>query len=415
MKLVEILTNNESVFLETEGKNKKLSALVAETNALLANLYSTCNDMVEYTNSQLSGEKHNLIVAAKSLENYYQGNKVLKVETLVAGLKKEESDKLAQLAGLKNKVLANLNLLAKTTKTEAVTSNYDIFDGDLTRCQEGHEVIILGEHGQGVIESLIEQVTEGFVVEGNFDNVGATEYQFSMDTVESNVSTCESRANELFPTKPDKVNKYMALAEKMVAAAKEVVAFYTAKDTLVKLGCNPKALKTYEAALQKAYIPYKKSLEKDLKCELLDICAVEVNEDAFPTSEEMPVDPMTTFTETASTELSSENTVSDEEYSAVTEAFTTAAETVGEEANVVEETPAEDSNPFAAFTETNNEEEPTTEEPTPSITAMMDETTTEETTESTDEEDGDLAIKSMSSKLSALKSSLQKMTDNKDE
>ncbi len=371
MNIVEILSNNDALFLETTSKNKKVDSLVAETNSLLANLYSLSLETQEFLESQMAGERNNLIVAAKSLQNYYEGNKLLKVETLVANLQREEQVKLAQFDVLKAKVLANLSLLQKLTKTDAVTSNYDLFDNDLTKCPEGHEVIILGEHGQAILENIVEQVSGSFGFTGNFDAVSAGEFQYSMDVVNDNAAMCQAQANEVFAAKPDKANKYMAIVEKMVEAAKHVVAFYTAQETLVKLGCNPKALKAYEAALSKAYIPYKKQLEKDLKLDLADICVVEVNEDLFPASEEMAADPMDTLEEVAQTEIP------EEEMTEVTEEeFAAAATTVGEEVNTeVEET--EEAEEVAEETETPTEE--------------------------------DSALKDMGSKLSSLTSNLKKM------
>lgn len=331
MNIVEILANGNTLFAEVPSKNKKVDSLVADTNALLANLYALEQETKEFLNSQVSGDRNTLIVAAKTLQNFYEGNKLLKVETLVANLQKEEQAKLAELANLKAKVLANLTLIQKDTKTDAVTSNYDLFDGDLAQCQEGHEVLILGEHGGAILENIIEQVTNEFVLESNFDSIPAGEFQYSMDTVQANVALCEEKANELFGAKPDKVAKQMAVVEKMVESAKAVVAFFSAKDMLTRLGCNPKALKAYEGALSKAYIPYKKTLEKTLKVELNDICAVEIDEEMFPASEDMTSDPMTALTEASQTELEEEMTeVSNEE-------FAEAANQVSEEAVATEE------------------------------------------------------------------------------
>ena len=376
MNIVEILSNNEALFLEIRSKNKKVDSLVAETNTLLANLYSLSLETQEFLESQMAGERNNLIVAAKSLQNYYEGNKLLKVETLVANLQKEEQVKLAQFDVLKAKVLANISLLQKVTKTDAITSNYDLFDNDLTRCQEGHEVIILGEHGQAILDNIADQISGSFGFSGNFEAVSAGEFQYSMEVVNSNAAMCQAQANEVFAAKPDKANKYMAIVDKMIEAAGHVVAFYTAKDILVKLGCNPKALKAYEAALSKAYIPYKKQLEKDLKLDLADICAVEVNEELFPAAEEMTAEPVDTLEEVSQTEIP------EEEMTEVTEEeFAAAASMVGEEVN----------------TEVEEVEEETVEE------------VVEETTEETEEPAEDSALKDMGSKLSSLTSNLKKM------
>lgn len=376
MNIVEILSNNEALFLEITSKNKKVDSLVAETNALLANLYSLSLETQEFLESQMAGERNNLIVAAKSLQNYYEGNKLLKVETLVANLQKEEQVKLAQFDVLKAKVLANISLLQKVTKTDAVTSNYDLFDNDLTRCQEGHEVIILGEHGQAILDNIADQISGSFGFSGNFEAVSAGEFQYSMEVVNSNAAMCQAQASEVFAAKPDKANKYIAIVDKMVEAAEHVVAFYTAKEILVKLGCNPKALKAYEAALSKAYIPYKKQLEKDLKLDLADICAVEVNEELFPAAEEMTADPIDEL------EVAEQTEIPEEEMTEVTEEeFAAAASTVGEEANTEVEEVAEE----------------TVEE------------VVEETTEETEEPAENSALKDMGSKLSSLTSNLKKM------
>lgn len=373
MNIVEILSNNESLFLEITSKNKKVDSLVAETNALLANLYSLAQETQEFLESQMAGERNNLIVAAKSLQNYYADNKLLKVETLVANLQKEEQVKIAQFDVLKAKVLANISLLQKVTKTDAVTSNYDLFDNDLSRCAEGHEVIILGEHGQAILDNIADQISGTFGFSGNFEAVSAGEFQYSMEVVNSNAAMCQAQANEVFAAKPDKANKYMAIVDKMVEAAEHVVAFYTAKEILVKLGCNPKALKAYEAALSKAYIPYKKQLEKDLKLDLADICAVEVNEDLFPAVEEMTEEPVDTLEEVAQTEIP------EEEMTEVTEEeFAAAASMVGEEVNT-------------------------------EVAEEVTEEVVEETAEEAEAPAEDGALKDMGSKLSSLTSNLKKM------
>ncbi len=342
MDIIEILSNNQTVFAEVASKNKKVDNLVVETNASLANLYTTLLDTKAFLQSQLSGERNTLIFAGKTLEKFYEGNKLLKIETLVANLKKEEDATLATLASAKQKALTNLTALQKATKTDAVTSNFDLFDDNLDRCPEGHEVLILGEHGQPILESVIAQVTDGFVAESNFDAIEAGEFQYSMDTVRDNASLCEAHANEMFANKPDKVAKQMAVVEKMIESAKAVVAYYTAKDMLVRLGCNAKGMKAYEGALSKAYIPYKKTLEKTLKIELSDICAIEVDEENFPSSEEMlPADPMAELTATAQTEIEEEDTgiTSDE--------FSDFASQIGEEAN--EESEEDNENKLSAL------------------------------------------------------------------
>lgn len=316
MDILEILSTNQTVFAEVASKNKKVDSLVVETNTSLANLYTTLLETREFLQSQLSGERNTLIYAGKTLEKFYEGNKLLKVETLVANLRKEEELELNKLATAKEKALANLSSLQKSTKADAVTSNYDLFDGDLNRCQEGHEVLILGEHGQSILDSVIEQVTEGFMAESNFDTIEAGEFQYSMDTVSDNASLCEAHANEMFASKPDKVAKQMATVEKMIESARAVVAYYTAKDMLVRLGCNAKGMKAYENALSKAYIPYKKTLEKTLKIELSDICTTTIDEETFPTSEEMlPADPMAEFNTTAQTELEEDTSITPDEFS----------------------------------------------------------------------------------------------------
>lgn len=336
MNIIEILSSNQTVFAEVSSKNKKVDNLVAETNTSLANLYTTLVETKTFLQSQLSGERNTLIYAGKTLEKFYEGNKLLKVETLVANLKKEEDAALARLASAKEKAMASLTALQKMTKNDAVTSNYDIYDDELNRCPEGHEVLILGEHGLPIMASVMEQVSEGFVLESNFDSVEAGEFQYSMDTVNDNASICEAHANEMFANKPDKVAKEMATVEKMIESAKAVVAYYTAKDMLTRLGCNAKGMKAYENALSKAYIPYKKTLEKVLKVELSDICAIDVDEETFPSSEEMlPADPMTELATASQTELEEEDTgiTSDE--------FSNFASQISEEANEESEEPSE--------------------------------------------------------------------------
>lgn len=303
MDVINILSENKLLFAEVPSNNKKVDAMVAETNLTLASLFTMAKEVEAFLNSQLSGERNALITSAKSLAKYYEGNKLLKVETLVEKLRAEEQAELKRLASHKEKALVLLNNLKKATKTDAVTSNYDLYGEELTRCEEGHEVLILGEHSQGVIDTVISEVTNGFVYESNFDQVEASEYVYSMETIQGNASLCEAKINEMFGAKPDKVAKHMAVVEKMIESAKQVVAFYTAKELLTKLGCNPKGLKAYETALSKAYIPYKKTLEKTLKVELADICAIEIDEDPFMASEDMPNEPLDDLTQASSMEV----------------------------------------------------------------------------------------------------------------
>lgn len=317
MDIIKILSENKLLFAEVPSNNKKVDALVAETNLNLANLFTMASGVESYLNGQLNGERNVLISSAKSLAKYFEGNKLLKVETLVENLRTEEQTELKKLATQKEKVLNSLNTLKKMTKTDAVTSNYDLYGEELTRCEEGHEVLILGEHGQGILDTIIGEVTNGFVYESNFDQVEASEYTYSMETVQNNVALCEAKANEMFGAKPDKVAKQMAVVEKMVESAKQVVAFYTAKELLTKLGCNPKGLKAYENALSKAYIPYKKTLEKTLKVELADICEVEIDEGAFMASEDMPSEPLDSLNEAMSLELEENASEEDENEEAV--------------------------------------------------------------------------------------------------
>lgn len=303
MDVKNILSENKLLFAEVPSNNKKVDAMVAETNLALASLYTMTQEVENFLNGQLSGERNVLISSAKSLAKYYEGNKLLKVETLVEKLRAEEQAELKRLATHKEKALALLNNLKKATKTDAVTSNYDLYGEELTRCEEGHEVLILGEHGHGILDIVINEVANGFMFDGNFDQVEASEYAYSMETIQGNASLCEAKINEMFGAKPDKVAKQMAVVEKMIESAKQVVAFYTAKELLTKLGCNPKGLKAYENALSKAYIPYKKTLEKTLKIEFGDICAVEIDEDPFMASEDMSSEPLDDLTQASSMEV----------------------------------------------------------------------------------------------------------------
>lgn len=312
MDVINILSENKLLFAEVPSNSKKVDAMVAETNLTLASLVTMAKEVEVFLNNQLSGERNVLIASAKSLAQYYEGNKLLKVESLVEKLRGEEQAELKRLATHKEKALTQLNNLKKATKTDAVTSNYDLYGEELTRCEEGHEVLILGEHNQGVLDTVISEITNNFVYESNFDQVKASEYAYSMETIQDNASLCEAKTNEMFGAKPDKVAKQMAVVEKMIESAKQVVAFYTAKDLLTKLGCNPKGLKAYETALSKAYIPYKKTLEKTLKVELADICAIEIDEDPFMTSEDMTSEPLDSLAQASSMEVeedTSEETV----------------------------------------------------------------------------------------------------------
>lgn len=282
MRALELLKSQEPLLLEDGTQGKKTKVLASTLNQLMAEMNAQITSFEEFKNSELNGDMANKIIIAKSLAEYFAGNKLLKVELAVEGLRNQEKAKIAEYYAVKNKLLDTIRTLIKEASKEAVVSNYDIFEGNFVKCENGHEIIILGERNINVLETLLNELDEQLTVEGNFDNVNSQAVDFNLATLNRNVELCQRKADEIYGAKAGKLTKVEAFIAKFEEVGKQVVAFYSYKEALLEIGCAEKGVNAYEHELSKAYIPLKKTLSKELKTELEDICNVSVNEAEYP-------------------------------------------------------------------------------------------------------------------------------------
>ena len=294
MKALELLKSQEPLLLDTATQGKKTKALASTLNQLMNEM---CNQITSYQTfyeSQLNGDLSNKVIIAKSLAEYFAGNKLLKVELAVENMRNQEKSKMADYYAIKNKLLDVIKSLLKEVAKEAVVSNYDIFEGNFVKCEPGHEIIILGDRNLDVLETLLKELDEQLTIEGCFDSIASQPVDFNLSTLNRNVDLCNRKANELYGAKAGKLNKVAVFVTKFEEIGKQVVAFYSYKDALLEIGCTEKAVRDYEHELSKAYVPLKKTLSKELKIELEDICDVSINEVEYPTynvEEQTPATP----------------------------------------------------------------------------------------------------------------------------
>lgn len=278
MNILEILNSGEVVFAE-EVESKKIRAQVTAVNKNFTDMAATANEFAEYASSQLNGTEHRRIVMAKSLRNYYPNWQALKVA--YEGVAKEEQAKIANYNATKAKLIASLQTLLKDSQKEAVVSYYDIFNGEFTKCQEGHEILILGARNTQVIETMIQGLEENLVVAGHFEEIEAQEIDANYSNVERNVNMCKEQAQQMYGNKPGKLGKVEISISTMEEVGKKVVFFETYKNDLLSIGCPPKAIADYEKSFEKQYVPLKKSLQKELRFEFVEICDIVADETSY--------------------------------------------------------------------------------------------------------------------------------------
>ena len=291
MKALELLKSQEQLLLDSATQGKKTKVLAANLNQLMIEMNNQINSFQEFYNSQLNGDLANKIIIAKSLAEYFAGNKLLKVELAVEGLRNQEKAKMAEYYAVKTKLLDVIKTLLKEVAKEAVVSNYDVFDeGNFVKCEPGHEIIILGDRNIDVLETLLKELDEQLTIEGCFESIPSQPVDFNLSTLNRNIELCNRKANEIYGAKAGKLSKVEAFISKFEEVGNKVVAFYTYKSALLEIGCAEKAVRDYEHELSKAYVPLKKTLSKELRTELEDICSISVNEAEYPSySVEEPV------------------------------------------------------------------------------------------------------------------------------
>lgn len=294
MKALELLKSGESLLLVDAIESKKMQNTAETLNSLLRNMNDQINSFASFSASQLDGEYSDKIVVAKSLARFFEGNKALKVENAVLGLEAEEKAHINDYYQAKTRLLDTIRTLIKDSSKEAIVSNYDIYEGDFVRCEAGHEIIILNGRNIGVLETLFEELDRDLIVNGNFSQIEPQEVDYSLAVLNRNIELCERKNNEIWGTKAGKLNKIASFIERLKEIGEKVVAFYSYKTSLELIGCNPKGIKDYENELSRAYVPLKKTLQKELKIELEDICEVSINEEEYesiPMEEEAQFQP----------------------------------------------------------------------------------------------------------------------------
>ena len=128
---------------------------------------------------------------------------------------------------------------------------------------------------------MIQVLEEKLVVNGHFDEIDAQEIDANYTNVEKNVAMCKEKAQEMYGNKPGKLGKIEISISTMEEVGKKVVFFETYKNDLLSIGCPQKAINDYEKSFEKQYVPLKKSLQKELRFEFVEICDLVVDENSY--------------------------------------------------------------------------------------------------------------------------------------
>lgn len=378
MKALELLKSQDTILLEDSIESKKVQTLASTLNNLIRDMSNQISSFEEFAASQLNGSYNDKIIVAKSLARFFEGNKTLKVDLAVQGLENEEKAKINEYYSTKTKLLDTIRTLITLSNKEAVVSNYDLYEGQFVKCEPGHEIIILNGRNTGILETLVTELDQDLIVNGNFALVDAQPVDFNQDTLNRNIELCQRKNNEIYGSKTGKMNKITTLIERLQEVGKKVVAFYSYKESLELIGCTPKGIKDYENELTKSYIPLKKTLQKELRIELEDICSVNVNEaeyqevnlddNATEFSSPLANSEFTSNDNSFATEesLVSENTLASEDIDAVVDAVV--AETSYEDVTPVQdpfETISSEPSPFDIMANEPSPFENVAKEPSP--------------------------------------------------
>lgn len=279
MNILDLLKNEERLLSIADFENKKIKADVEQIYANFLEMNSAIKTFDSFSNSQLNGEYHDKIVMVKSLRKFF--NDWQGVVEAYNNFEKEEKQELENYYNTKTKLINSLTNLQNESLKEPVLSLYDLFNDELVKCEEGHEVIILGSQNSRILEYVINYLNENLEVKGNFEVVEDKPLSSNYGNVNKNVEMCNQKVDELFAEKLGKQEKFKKLIENMEEVAKKIVDFMTFKQDLISVGCSEKALNDYEKAFTKQYMPLKKTLQKSLKIEMVDICDVVVDENEY--------------------------------------------------------------------------------------------------------------------------------------
>ncbi len=278
MNIIEILKENKLVFVLDEIESKKMQTLVNTVNKNFLDMAETIQAFREYKASQLRGELHTKIVMVKSFVDEYPNWQA--VTDVYSIAENSERMKLMEFNTQKAKLINSLKALLAESKNSPVVSLYDLYGQDYQLCQEGHEIIILGNHNKDIIQCAID-IFEGYLVaKGNFEMIGGIQLQANYSTVMQNAELCNSRLHS-GTSKANKTQKIQQAIDQMVEIGRNVVKFMTYKRSLIEIGVREKEIQNMEKTLTKQYIPLKKYLQKELGVKFADICDIVVDEDSF--------------------------------------------------------------------------------------------------------------------------------------
>ena len=277
MKILELFTGEQPLFIEEN--NKKYKKDLNEINKLINLFCVKYQECASFVNSE---SNINNISLAKGLNEYFQ-SKRLRLDSVLNYIKKTETEKLTEFNKIKTSLLNELNTI--NNPTEGIVSLFSIENGEFISCEEGKENVILGEHNN-IINDVISMIND-LSVESRFENTPSYNITYNTNTLESNLVMCRTKADVAYADKQGRLNKVNEVINKLEEVSHKVVAFYTYRNTLESIGCNPKFIKDYENELEKMYIPLKKTLQKELNIELEEICNVSVDESVYtPTDNE---------------------------------------------------------------------------------------------------------------------------------
>ena len=274
MRLLEIFTDNQLLFIEEN--NKKYKKNLNNINNLLNSFCSKYNEYTSFINSE---NYINKISLAKALNTFFQAKK-LKLDIILEQIKQLENNKLSEFNRIKTSLLNELNVI--NNPTEGVVCLFNIENGEFVRCDENKEIVILGEHNN-IINNIIQMV-ENINIYGKFEDIPSHQVSYNTTLLESNIMMCKTKADVAYADKQSKLHKLNEVINNLDEVGNKIVAFYTYKDKLEMIGCTSKFIKDYEKELEKLYTPLKKTLEKELNLELKDIWNVTENESSYNSS-----------------------------------------------------------------------------------------------------------------------------------
>lgn len=285
MNFLDLLNKDIPILVEDSVEDGKTKKLIKQLNTDIVLAHEVHSSVKQFLASQTKGAYRKKIAVGKMLVEHYSDWKAVSV-AYKNYFENAEQLKLATWDKTKNQIIKNLNTLKRLAAKSPLVCSYDLKDGELVKCEENHEIIILGFHNINILDALIE-FFESLTFESNIEDVAKVALKADYSVVKTNTSICNDALNEFASKRGNavKAEKLTEAINKMEELGKKVVVFYTFNDYLMEIGVPKKELVSYEQSLSKEYIPYKKLLEKTLKVKFEEICDLVVDEDSFPFAE----------------------------------------------------------------------------------------------------------------------------------